>query len=489
MTARLLAETQLLDGIPALKLLEGLSELYPWILVTDSERRVLWMSRGLSELCGAEALEAGADSRLFVQKLPRPEQVFPLRSKLRNRSFLAEVPLELRVRDGSSLPVTVDVLKVETQEGDAPLLLAIARPAKDHPSRPAEPPVCTVKPDALFEALSEGVLLVDERGYVSQANPAAARLLGLSRSEIVNRPAALLFGGGAREIERVIRSLAGGGDAFTAELALRRPDGAEVTVEARARNLPPGAAGCHATLFVLRDVTERRRSSAQLERRNDELEHCVNALAHDLRSPLVALLGFSRLLRQDYGERLDDTGLHFLDRIEQAGRTMESLIHDLLELSRIGQAGERRTPVDPRAVLVQLKAELKPRLEESGIDLRLPDEPPVVLCDQTRLYQLFSNLIGNAIEHMGPCPEPRIEVMMEDREGFHYIGVRDRGRGIASEHHERIFDAFQSIATDGRRGTGIGLAIVKKIVETHGGRVWVESEPGAGCTFHVNLPR
>jgi len=240
----------------------------------------------------------------------------------------------------------------------------------------------------------------------------------------------------------------------------------------------------------VRDATAQRRQS-ELARRNDELEHCVQTLAHDLRSPLVALLGFSRLLRQDYADSLDDTGAHFIDRIEQAGRTMEALIHDLLELSRIGQPGERPSMVDPRAVLLQLHAEVKPRLEAADIELVLPSDPPLVFCDRTRLYQVFSNLIGNAIQHMGAGDAGRIEVEVVEDEEFHRISVRDTGRGITREHHERIFEVFQSMGSraDGSRGTGIGLAIVRKIAETHGGRAWVESEPGHGSTFHVTLLR
>jgi signal transduction histidine kinase len=170
---------------------------------------------------------------------------------------------------------------------------------------------------------------------------------------------------------------------------------------------------------------------------------------------------------------------------------MEALIHDLLELSRIGPPGERPSMVDPRAVLLQLHAEVKPRLEAASIELVLPSDPPLVFCDRTRLYQVFSNLIGNAIHHMGACDDARIEVAVVEDEEFHRISVTDTGRGIAREHHQRIFEVFQSLGSrqDGSRGTGIGLAIVRKIAETHGGRAWVESEPGHGATFHVTLRR
>jgi two-component system CheB/CheR fusion protein len=196
------------------------------------------------------------------------------------------------------------------------------------------------------------------------------------------------------------------------------------------------------------------------------------------------------LLREDYGALLDDTGTHFVDRIEQAGRTMEDLIHDMLELSRIGKLGETMSLVDPKMVLQQLHAELKPRLDSANIQLELPHDSSLIFCDRTRLYQVFSNLIGNAIDHMGISDDPRIEVsIVEENDGQH-VTVSDSGRGIAVEDHERIFNVFQSLgpASDGRRGTGIGLAIVKKIVDTHGGRIWLESRRGEGAAFHVTFP-
>jgi signal transduction histidine kinase len=241
----------------------------------------------------------------------------------------------------------------------------------------------------------------------------------------------------------------------------------------------------------MRDVTESHRSRERLERQNAELESFVHSVSHDLRSPLVSLLGFSRLLRKDYEDLLDDTGRHFLHRIEQAGRTMEGLIADLLELSRIGRQSEPRTLVDPRAVLQQLKAELKPRLDEQSVQLDLPSSPPLMACERTRLYQIFSNLIGNALNHMGPCEDPAIEIRVAEEAERHHITVSDNGQGIPIAEQERIFEVFYTVApkSDGQRSTGVGLAIVKRIVEASNGRVWVESSPGHGATFHLTLPR
>jgi PAS domain S-box-containing protein len=481
MTVHHLADPRPIDDVPTHRMLEGLSRLYRWIVVTDSSRRLLWTSEAFSDLVSENELEVGDDARGYLPKLPRPEQVFSLRSDLRNRRNLSDLTLDIRTRDGSVQHAEVHLLKIESAEGD-PLLLAIARPVQAE----VEAPERGVS-DAIVSASPTPTVTVDREGFVVQANAAAGRLLGRAPEEVVSTPAALLFGDDADTIERVTKSLFDGLAGGSCEASLPVVDGAARRLHVEARSLTPTFEG---VALFLRDVAEASEIESELRRANSELEHCVNALAHDLRSPLVALLGFSRLLRQDYDETLDDAGHHFLDRIEQAGRTMEGLIHDLLELSRIGQRGEHPSLVDPRAVLVQLKAELKSRLEERGIDLVLPDlPPPMIYCDRTRLYQVCSNLIGNAIEHMGDVDEGRVTVEIIEHDDAHELVVRDNGQGIAGEHLEKIFEVFQSVGRRGRNGAGIGLAIVRKIAETHGGNAWAESQPGAGAAFHVRFPR
>jgi signal transduction histidine kinase len=265
---------------------------------------------------------------------------------------------------------------------------------------------------------------------------------------------------------------------------VRRRDGSPFQVNVTAKPLALHDGSAMGVVAYVRDVTVLRAAQLELERKNAELEHYVNAVSHDLRSPLVALLGFSRLLREDFGQELSNKGQHFLHRIEEAGRTMEALLHDLLELSRIGKTDPLRLPVDPREVLRQLEAELKPRLETAGITLRVAEDLPVMHCDRTQLYQVLSNLVGNAIAHMGPRPGAHIDVEVTAIEGHRRISVRDNGRGIARADQQRIFEVFQNL---GGKGTGIGLAVVKRIAEAHGGHAWVESEPGEGATFYASL--
>jgi PAS domain S-box-containing protein len=439
------------------------------------------MSPDLTRLFGIEDLEIGSDARRFIEKLPRPEQVFTLRRDLRSRRLLAAAPLELRSAEGKLLPFEISVLKVDAAGPGGPLLVTIARPAGEA-QRGAD------APEIPLDDAPDAVLLVDSGGFVSAANDVAERLTGRSQAELIGQPAALLFSGSVPNLERVARSLRSE-TPQEHRVVLRRADGRSLPVSVTSRLADAGDPV--GVVLCIRDASERECKEAELSRAIDELEHCITSLAHDLRSPLVALLGFSRLLRQEYGEAIGETGRHFVDRIEEAGRTIEGLVHHVLELSRAGQPGERSALVDPREVLSQLRAELKPRLEEAGIELSLPDPaPPLLCCDRTRLYQLFSNLIGNAIEHMGTPSRPRIDVSVVEQGDAHLIVVRDNGCGIDPAHRQRIFEPFQSFGSSPRsRGAGMGLAIVKKIVEKRGGRIWVESELGKGTAFHVRLPR
>lgn len=233
---------------------------------------------------------------------------------------------------------------------------------------------------------------------------------------------------------------------------------------------------------------------SSLEKKNEELETCVRSISHDLRSPLVSVLGFTRLLRDEFGEPIGRTGRHFLDRIEQAGRNMERLLHDMLELSRIDETPNCTVHVSPVAVLEQLAAEKKLPLEEAGIELSFPNEAPIIVCDRTRLYQVFSNLIGNAIQHMEPLTGGRIEVDVTTVADGWEISVADNGPGIPEDDLSRIFEAFQTAKTPTKnaatkKSSGLGLAIVRKIVESHEGRIRVESVLGEGARFIVWLPR
>lgn len=477
-------EIELPDSL-AYEVLEGLARLGQTVLVVGPGGRIVWQRDSAKLL---PRIGHGASTCAVFERWLDPSRHPELHERLSGRGRLVRQRVELPTLDGSVQAAELGVARLD----DGPFgrhFVVLLSPVGGDDRHDRELRHTIEYLGAILDAAPEPVLAVDRDGFVTYANPALERVLHCPAEEAVDRPVSI-FVRAPEELDRIAAVLRRG-ESFQEDLELRRKDDAivRISVAGSPLLLPDGT---HVgAVLVLHDVDERRRVESELARKNAELEHYVHTVSHDLRTPLVSMLGFSRLLREDYGDRLDAKGLHFLERIELAARTMENLTHDLLELSRIGDRSERRALTDPLRVLAVVLAELKPRIESLGVAVDLPEAPPLLLCDRTRLYQVFANLIGNALEHMGPVPSPRIRISVEETPGWHRISVSDNGRGIDPEHHERIFEIFQSLGPrrDGTRGTGVGLAIVRKIAETHGGRVFVESAPGAGATFHLVLPR
>ncbi|HEX2485239.1 MAG TPA: ATP-binding protein [Myxococcota bacterium] len=471
------------DTAAALPLIQALAGLHDSVILLDPQGRVVWMTAHLGERCGGAERFVG---KCWSELLADGTAGRRLAQALCTTGRLSREPVELVGVDGRAIQATVSAARLGS-EVDACPVVAILRIGGERLEHELEANLATAR--SFLDTCPDGVVVVDASRFIAYANPAIEDVIGYRPDELVDRPLAL-FVGGDQDLERIAAALREENPVRNQDLEVRRSDGSAVCVSVSASLLRVPDGRSVGAVAYLRDVTQRRRDEDALARKNSELEHYVHAVSHDLRSPLVSLLGFSRLLRDDYGARLDAKGLHFLERVEQAGRTMESLIADLLELSRIGRSGHARSRVNPRGVLLQLHAELKPRLDAQSVSLVIPEDLPGVVCDRTRLYQLFSNLVGNALDHMGNGRQGRIEVEVNEEFDHHLIAVRDDGRGIAPEHHERIFEAFQSLGPrrDGSRGTGMGLAIVRKIAEAQGGRAWVESEPGRGACFKVLLP-
>lgn len=464
-------------------LIQGLAAIHDSVVLTEPRTGLFWISPALARRLGVSNSQSG---RSWNDLLASHSQAAQLEDQLARTGRLHNAPIELQIAGGQRLAATVSAARLGCEADRAPVvaILRIGDEARGHALGSSLGTLTSV-----LDTAPDAALIVDPSRFIIYANRAIEQVTGYRPDQIVDRPLAL-FVHDTKQFERIAAALLPGADVRDLDLEVKHRDGRDLilSISAGVIRTPDGSdAG---TVAYLRDVTEQRSSHADLSRKNDELEHHVHSIAHDLRAPLVSILGFTRLLRDDYAHQLDEKGARFLDRVEQAGRTMESLIQDVLELSRIGRATEPADRVSARSVLLQLQAELKPQLNAAGVSLILPADPPTLNFDQTRLYQLLSNLIGNALDHMGEVPNGRIEVEVLCDDGGHLISVKDNGRGIPLEAQERIFEIFQSLgpARDGRRGTGIGLAIVRKIAEARGGRAWVESELGAGATFKVQIP-
>jgi len=236
-------------------------------------------------------------------------------------------------------------------------------------------------------------------------------------------------------------------------------------------------------------LTELAFQAAELSRSNAELEDFTYVVSHDLKEPLRGIEAFSTFLAEEYADKLDEQGQKYVRVLQDGAMRMNALIEDLLQLSRMGRTRKEYTTVTVESVLEEVRRDIEFALKQKKVDLRIQAGLPTITCQPAHLKQVFKNLISNAIK-FNDKPQPVVEIACHEDDSVYTFSVRDNGIGIDEKYHERIFQIFQRL---GRRedyeGTGVGLTICKKIVEAHGGKIWVESKVGQGSTFLFTIPK
>jgi len=323
-------------------------------------------------------------------------------------------------------------------------------------------------------------------GKFVEANPAFCNLVGYLHEEVIGNTALGLGILGAQDRERLVSALtSANGSVSNFEVQFRIRDGSLRDILYSLETI--SFRGALHRLSTGLDITERKHAEEELKRSNAELEQFAYVASHDLQEPLRAVAGMVQLLRQRYQGKLDERADEYIGLAFEASTRMQKLINDLLAYSRVDRYGKSFESTNVEAVLKVALANLQVAIQESNAAV-LYDALPTVLADQTQLTQVFQNLIGNAIKFRGERPL-QIHIGAQELDNTWQFEVRDNGIGIEPQYYERIFLVFQRLHT--RReypGTGIGLSLCKKIVERHGGRIWVESEPDQGSTFYFTIP-
>ncbi|MBI4368406.1 MAG: HAMP domain-containing histidine kinase [Candidatus Omnitrophica bacterium] len=230
----------------------------------------------------------------------------------------------------------------------------------------------------------------------------------------------------------------------------------------------------------------------ELTEKNKEVENFIHIISHDLKAPIVSIQGFASILKKELAATLQGTHLDYFNRIQANAQQMNVLILDLLEFSRVGRIEDEKEAVDTKLLIQEIVEELKPEMDKRHIQVQVGNDLPLLWASRKRLAQVLTNLISNAVKYIGSPKAPQIEIGGSGQNGSQLatVWIKDNGIGIKKEFQEKIFKIFQRVPNQLRvEGTGIGLSIVKKIVELNQGKVWVESEEGKGSQFFIEWPK
>jgi PAS domain S-box-containing protein len=334
-----------------------------------------------------------------------------------------------------------------------------------------------------------GLFMIDSGGRILSWNPGAIAIHGYEPGQIIGKHFSVLYteeDRGNNIPDNELRVAAGEGHADDTRWLLRS-DGERFWAEGITTAIKNRAGEVTGFAKVTRDATERRKLENQLERSNDELQRFAYTVSHDLQEPLRTVRSYAELLSRRYAGKLDADADEFIQFMMDAAGRMTQLLKDLLAYSQAGRPDRTVPETTSAANILQWAIMNVDRLiKESGATVTY-DPLPVVRADQTQLSQVFQNLLGNAIKYRSADP-PAIHISAVRTDGMYEFSVKDNGVGIHPEHHERIFGVFKRLHGKEVPGTGIGLAICRKIVESHGGKIWVESELGRGSTFRFTIP-
>jgi len=335
----------------------------------------------------------------------------------------------------------------------------------------------------ILESVGEGIFGVDERGCISFVNPAAARMLAWVPSDLLGRNACETLCA-QRHDECPLTMVRTLGSLMTqSEMDYTKRDGTRLPVEITAAP-NSGAEGSHGAVVVFRDITERH----VMEQMKQQF---VSAVSHELRTPLTAIRGSLELLADGAAGELPVSAQQIVAMAERGGERLTRLVNDIIDIERLeaGSFSVEPSPQDVPALVEATVNSLQALAEKARVRLVVGPVQGRALCDEDRVAQALVNLVGNALKFTPPGGVVRISAVPDDHEVT--FAVSDEGRGIPSEELESIFERFHQVSRSDSRdkgGTGLGLTITKSIVERHGGRIWVESEPDVGSTFRFTLP-
>jgi PAS domain S-box-containing protein len=406
---------------------------------------------------------------------------------------IQDYELEFRHRDGHTTPVLYNAFVYRDEEGAVAGVFGVARNISERKRAEQRLARANVYNRSLFEASLDPLVTIAPDGKITDVNHAAEKVTGCCREELIGTDFSEYFTDPERAslgYRQVFRE----GAIQNFELEIRHRDRHIIPVLYNASLYRDENGEIAGAFAAARDITERKRAEAALEqkvqelaRSNADLEQFAYVASHDLQEPLRMVANFTQLLADRYHDQLGSEGAEFIEYAVDGATRMQKLIDDLLTYSRVGTRGKAFEPADCNQILARALANLQVAIHENEA-LVSHDELPTIMGDPSQLTQLFQNLVANAVKFRGVVP-PHVHISAVRQDGHWLFSIRDNGIGIDPQFADRIFVIFQRLHGHGEYpGTGIGLALCKKIVERHRGRIWVESQPSQGATFFFTIP-
>lgn len=413
-------------------------------------------------------------------------------------------------KDGSRIHVEVHVAKIPFDE--TPSLISFHRHITERKRLHEELGEAERIVGSILATMGDAVVITDLTGKVLQVNREFERMTGYTRGEAFGQefPYPWLL---EEEMARFIvwvSELRRKNYLHDFDMSWLKKDGKKIAISLNTTLLRNTHGAPIAMLNIARDISERKRlmeelearakqiemlyqetlsKSIEIERRNKELNDFTYVVSHDLKEPLVTIEGYGKILRDDFKEQLGLTGLDYLNSIITAAHRMKRFIDDLLTLTRLSKITEAFRPTSIGALLQEICSDKEFTLRERNVRLQIQDSMPVILCNQSQMKLVFQNLISNAVK-FNDKPIPVVTVGYKEEPTEYTFYVEDNGIGIDQKYFEKIFGIFQRLhRLEEYAGTGVGLTIVKKIIDLHEGRIWVESKVGEGTTFYFTIPK
>jgi PAS domain S-box-containing protein len=349
----------------------------------------------------------------------------------------------------------------------------------------------------MLSQVNDAIIAIDNDTKITYWNKGAERLYGFKSDEILGKPLSYPYSyewltpDGEKEAYHLLETQG----YWQGENLHIKNNGEKIYVDSLTTMLKDKNGNPEGMLAVIRDITEKKQMETQLreiikelERSNQELQSFAYITSHDLQEPLRTMGSYAGLLKHRYGGQLDSDADDFLDFMTRGAARLQEMIKGLLEYSRVGTRGGVFKDFSAEEALDTALTNLKSPIEECQVEI-ISDPLPVIHADESQITRVFQNLIGNALKFRKKDIQPKIHIKAQ-KEGDEYIfSVQDNGIGMEKQYTDKIFEVFKRLhSIDEYEGTGIGLAIVKRIVERHHGRIWVKSEYGFGSTFYFTIP-